>query len=222
MPHKSRLNTVQYNASARATSSTTTTLGVSQQPVPSSTTAAAPPPPMKGRILVVSVSDSDPAQYIPTMNAVFAASHAQVAIDTLSLCGDATFLQQASFNTNGTFLVASEPQGLLTYLMFGLIADTEARQLLIMPTHDSIDFRAACFCHGKVVDTGFVCSICLSIFCELPPNAECLTCGTNLALGNYGAKPAVVSRRKKKKKRITNGAGGREETDSATGTPRPG
>ncbi|KAG6020172.1 hypothetical protein E4U19_006630 [Claviceps sp. Clav32 group G5] len=185
--------------------------------------ATAPPPPIKARILVLSVSDSEPSQYIPTMNAVFAASHAQVAIDTLSLCGDATFLQQACFNTNGTFLVASNPQGLLTYLMFGLIADTEARQSFITPTHDTIDFRAACFCHGKVVDMGFVCSICLSIFCEVPPQAECLTCGTQLALGKYGSKPAVVSRKRRKKvKRVTNGGGsGREDTGSATGTPRP-
>ncbi|GAO13327.1 uncharacterized protein UV8b_00695 [Ustilaginoidea virens] len=178
------------------------------------------PPPVKGRIVVVSVSDSEPSQYIPTMNAVFAASHAQVAIDTLALCGDATFLQQACFNTNGTFLLASKPQGLLTYLMFGLIADTEARQSLIAPTHDSIDFRAACFCHGKVIDTGFVCSICLSIFCQVPEDLDCLTCGTKLTPGNYGSRPAVVPRKKKKKKRIANGSG-REDTASAANTPRP-
>ncbi|KAH7249365.1 TFIIH subunit Tfb4/p34 [Fusarium solani] len=178
------------------------------------------PPTVRGRILVISVSDSEPSQYIPTMNAVFAAAHAQVAIDTLSLTGDPTFLQQACFNTGGTYLAATHPQGLLTYLMFGLIADTEAREALVAPTHDTVDFRAACFCHGRVVDTGFVCSICLSIFCELPENSECLTCGTKLSLGNYGAKPAVVPRKKKKKRRIVNG-GSREETGSATGTPRP-
>lgn len=185
------------------------------------TTNSNAPPPMKGRIVVISVSDSEPSQYIPMMNAVFAAAHAQVAIDTLALSGDPTFLQQACFNTNGTFLKASNPQGLLTYLMFGLIADTEARESLIPPTHDTVDFRAACFCHGKVVDTGFVCSICLSIFCELPENAECLTCGTKLALGNYGAKPAVLPRKKKKKRRIINGVA-REETGSATATPATG
>ncbi|KAK7415926.1 RNA polymerase II transcription factor B subunit 4 [Neonectria magnoliae] len=178
------------------------------------------PPSLRGRVLVISVSDSEPSQYIPTMNAVFAAAHAQVVIDTLSISGDPTFLQQACFNTGGTFLAATHPQGLLTYLMFGLIADTEARESLIAPTHDTIDFRAACFCHGHVVDIGFVCSICLSIFCELPEDAECLTCGTKLALGNYGAKPAVIPRKKKKKRRIVNG-NSREETGSATGTPRP-
>ncbi|KAL6855046.1 RNA polymerase II transcription factor B subunit 4 [Amphichorda felina] len=181
---------------------------------------ATTPSTLKGRIVVISVSDSEPAQYIPTMNAVFAAAHAQVAIDTLALSGDPTFLQQACFNTNGTFLAAPNPQGILTYLMFGLVADTEARQSLVAPTHDTVDFRAACFCHGRVVDTGFICSICLSIFCELPDDATCLTCGTKLALGNYGAKPAVVPRRKKKKKKIVNGSV-REDTGSATGTPRP-
>ena len=178
------------------------------------------PPPVKARILVISVSDSEPSQYIPTMNSVFAAAHSQVAIDTLSLSGDPTFLQQACFNTNGTFIPASNPQGLLTYLMFGLIADTEARESLITPTNNRVDFRTACFCHGKVVDTGFVCSICLSTFCEPPANAECLTCGSKLALGNYGSKPAVNPRKKKKKRRIVNGSV-REETGSAAGTPRP-
>lgn len=201
------------NKAARALSATDAALLDAAQA--SGTTA---PPPLKGRILVLSVSDSESAQYIPTMNAVFAAAHSRVAIDTLALAGDATFLQQACFNTSGIFLRAANPQGLLTYLMFGMIADTEAREALVTPTHDTVDFRAACFCHGNVVDTGFVCSICLSIFCELPENAECLTCGTKLALGRYGAKPAVIPKKKKKRKKIINGSG-REETMSATGTP---
>ncbi|KAI1401961.1 transcription factor Tfb4 [Hypoxylon fuscum] len=177
---------------------------------------------LHSRILVLSVSDSEPAQYIPTMNAVFAASHARIPVDTLSLGGSPTFLQQAAFITGGTFLSgSSNPRALLSYLMYGFLTDAEARKLLVTPTQDIVDFRAACFCHRNVVDTGFVCSICLSIFCEVPESAECLTCGTKLALGNYGAKPAVVPRVRRKKKRKVNGAGGREETGSATGTPIP-
>ncbi len=52
---------------------------------------------------------------------------------------------------------------------------------------------------------GFVCSICLSIFCSPPEGAVCLTCGTHLQLGEYGGKPAVVVRRKKKRKGLENG-----------------
>ncbi|KAI0389142.1 TFIIH subunit Tfb4/p34 [Xylariaceae sp. FL0594] len=191
-------------------------------------------PNLHGRILVLSVSQSEPSQYIATMNAVFAASHARIPIDTLALYSAPSFLQQAAFITGGIFMSAAlNPRGLLSYLMSGLLADADARASLVTPTQDSVDFRAACFCHRRVVDTGFVCSICLSIFCEVPPSSsnnsnsnsdpdpdapgppECLTCCTRLALGNYGAKPAVVPRRKKKRKRI-NG-----DTASATGTPAP-
>ncbi|KAH8203749.1 hypothetical protein TruAng_002042 [Truncatella angustata] len=187
------------------------------------TSAALQNPTLHARILVVSVSDSEPAQYIATMNAVFAASHARIPIDTLSVSPHAspTFLQQAAFITSGSYLsCASNPSGLLTYLMFGFLPDAEARAHLVTPTQDSVDFRAACFCHRRVINKGFVCSICLSIFCEVPEGAECLTCGTKLALGKYGAKPVVVVRKKKKKKKI-NGLTGREETGSAAGTPMP-
>lgn len=207
---------------------------------------------LNARILVLSVSDSAPAQYIPTMNAVFAASHAGIPIDILSLHGAATFLQQASYITRGTFLEAASPQGLLTYLMFGFASAIDTRQtvttttkgagqagtraeldgantgseMLVSPSTASVDFRAACFCHRRVVDTGFVCSICLSIFCEVPEGGECYTCENKLALGRYGAKPAVVRRPKAKKKRKLglNGEplGSSEQPGSAVGTPRPG
>ncbi|KAK7921679.1 TFIIH subunit Tfb4/p34 [Apiospora marii] len=180
-------------------------------------------PTLHARILVLSVSDSEPAQYIATMNAVFAASHARIPIDTLALSPHAspTFLQQAAFITGGSYVAAAlNPRGLLTYLMLGFLPDAEARAHLLQATQDRVDFRAACFCHRDVVDTGFVCSVCLSIFCEPPADGGCLTCGTKLALGNYGNKPAVVPRKKKKKKRV-NGVSGREETGSATGTPVP-
>lgn len=206
---------------------------------------------LHARILVLSVSDSSPAQYIPTMNAVFAASHAGIPIDILSLYGAATFLQQASYITRGTFLEATSPQGLLTYLMFGFASAIDTRQTvttttkgagqagtraeldgatgreqLISPSTASVDFRAACFCHRRVVDTGFVCSVCLSIFCEVPEGGECYTCENKLALGGYGAKPAVRPRQKvKKKKRLgLNGEplGSSEQPGSAAGTPRPG
>lgn len=217
-------------------------------------------PTLHARILVISVSDSEPAQYIATMNAVFAAAHARIPIDTLSLSPYAspTFLQQAAFITGGSYLSAAGPppgpasssssdptaasgappttrtpdltrvRGLLAYLFFALLPDAAAREHLVRPTQHGIDFRAACFCHRRVVDTGFVCSVCLSIFCAAPPDAECLTCGTRLALGHYGARPQVVPRRKKKKVKkaaLANSAaaagGSREATGSATGTPGP-
>jgi len=216
---------VNKTALALPTTKTTTTAAAPSSARPKAEDASG----LHARILVVSVSDSAPAQYIPTMNAVFAAAHSGIAVDVLSLHGSATFLQQAAYITRGTFLAAADPQGLLAYLMLGFSAASgrDDAAAVVPPGADAVDFRAACFCHRRVVDTGFVCSICLSIFCEVPPGADCLTCGTHLALGNYGAPPAVVyvpqERRKKKKKgrsTLANGDG-REETGSAAGTPRP-
>lgn len=44
----------------------------------------------------------------------------------------------------------------------GFLPDQTSRKHLILPTQVNVDFRAACFCHKRVVDIGFVCSICLS------------------------------------------------------------
>ncbi|RFU30880.1 hypothetical protein B7463_g5443, partial [Scytalidium lignicola] len=172
----------------------------------------------QSRVLVISVSGDLAHQYIPVMNTTFAAQRLRIPIDILKLAGDTVFLQQASDTTNGIYVQLENPQGLLQYLMMAFLPDQMARKHLVVPTQEVVDFRAACFCHRKVVDVGFVCSICLSIFCSPPEGAICLTCSTHLALGDYGAKPAVVPRKKKKKKRINGGT----DTGSAQGTPAPG
>ncbi|KAI9770064.1 MAG: RNA polymerase II transcription factor B subunit 4, partial [Candelina submexicana] len=160
---------------------------------------------LQSRILVLSVSGDLAFQYIPIMNCIFAAQRSSIPIDILKLHGSSAFLQQASDATLGTYLSPSTPQGLLQYLLMTFLPDQTSRQHLIPPTQVNVDFRAACFCHRRVVDVGFVCSICLSIFCSPPPDATCLTCGTHLALGNYGGAPAVIPRSKKKKKKRKDG-----------------
>ncbi|KAF3483147.1 TFIIH basal transcription factor complex p34 subunit [Arthroderma uncinatum] len=157
---------------------------------------------LQSRILIISVSSAaDSAQqYIPIMNSIFACQRLHIPIDICKLSGDAVFLQQACDATRGIYISVDSPRGFLQYLMLAFLPDQRARRNLILPTRVDVDFRAACFCHRKVVDVGFVCSICLSIFCEPPEGANCLTCGTHLALGDYGAKPVVVARKKKRKK----------------------
>ncbi|ORY06644.1 TFIIH subunit Tfb4/p34 [Clohesyomyces aquaticus] len=170
---------------------------------------------LTSRILIVSVSGDLANQYIPVMNSIFAAQRKRIPIDILKLAGDTVLLQQASDATGGVYMKPERPEGLLQYLMMAFLPDATARRSLVMPSAGGVDFRAACFCHRKVVDIGFVCSVCLSIFCtpELPSNL-CLTCGSYLSLRSaHTATPALIPRKKKKKKRV----GG---TDSAT--PGPG
>lgn len=48
------------------------------------------------------------------------------------------------------------------FVQSSFISDPTTRRHLIPASQVNVDFRAACFCHKKVVDIGFVCSICLS------------------------------------------------------------
>jgi len=193
-------------------------ISTESKPAPTSLETNDTPTGLQSRILVISVSGDLAHQYIPIMNTTFAAQRLRIPIDILKLAGDTVFLQQASDATRGIYMQLRNPQGLLQYLMMAFLPDQVARKHLITPTQEVVDFRAACFCHRKVVDVGFVCSICLSIFCSPPEGAICLTCSTHLTLGDYGAKPAVVPRKKKKKKKINGGM----ETGSTRGTPAPG
>ncbi|KAL8995833.1 MAG: hypothetical protein Q9188_006715, partial [Gyalolechia gomerana] len=168
------------------------------------------------RILILSVSGSLSAQYIPLTNTIFACQRLSIPIDVAKLAGDAVFLEQASDATRGIYLHIDYPKGLLQYLMMAFLPDQVSRRFLMNPGKTGVDFRAACFCHRKVVDLGFVCSVCLSIFCAPPDDAICLTCGTQLKLGNYGQKPVVVARKKKKRKSRMDGT-----ADAGSGAATP-
>lgn len=117
---------------------------------------------LQSRILVISVSGDLAHQYIPIMNTTFAAQRLRIPIDILKLAGDTVFLQQASDATRGVYMQLRSPEGLLQYLMMAFLPDQISRAHLVAPTQEVVDFRAACFCHRRVVDIGFVCSICLS------------------------------------------------------------
>lgn len=176
---------------------------------------------LTSRILILSVSGDLAVQYIPIMNSIFACQRLSIPIDILKLAGDTVFLQQAADATGGIYMALDEGTraGFLQYLMFAYLPDEGARKHLIVPGEgEGVDFRAACFCHRRVVDIGFVCSICLSIFCEPLHDSTCLTCGSHLQVANYGQKPAVVPKKKKKKKRALDGA---ETPGSRPSTPLP-
>ncbi|RKP36386.1 RNA polymerase II transcription factor B subunit 4, partial [Dimargaris cristalligena] len=135
---------------------------------------------LQPRILVLSASADASSQYIQIMNCIFACQKLSIPLDACKIYGDdSTFLQQATSITNGIYVRLSHPRGLLEYLMFSFLPDAYARQFLVAPSPTSVDFRAACFCHKKIVDIGYVCSVCLSIFCAFTP--VCSTCRTKFA-----------------------------------------
>lgn len=97
------------------------------------------------------------------MNTLFAAQKAAVPIDVALLAGpDAPFLQQAAHLTGGTYYRLGRRGGVLQYLMVAFLAGVGARRGLVGARQEAVDLRAACFCHGRVVEVGYVCSVCLS------------------------------------------------------------
>lgn len=149
----SYINKATLNYSDTGSSSKPTSTGLDTSDIPTG---------LQSRILVVSVSGDFAHQYIPIMNTTFAAQRLRIPIDILKLAGDTVFLQQASDATKGIYMQLRNPQGLLQYLMMAFLPDQMSRKHLVAPTQEVVDFRAACFCHRRVVDVGFVCSICLS------------------------------------------------------------
>ena len=93
-------------------------------------------------------------------------------------------MQQAADITGGIYIKIPEPAGLLQFLLvcashnnmlnillqWVFLPDVKSRSILQLPRSSVVDYRASCFCDQKLVDTGFVCSVCLASkppFCEM-------------------------------------------------------
>ncbi|KAI5290149.1 RNA polymerase II transcription factor B subunit 4 [Ascosphaera aggregata] len=182
---------------------------------------------LRSRILVVSVSPTTDAahQYIPLMNTIFACQRLRIPVDIAVLAGHPVFLQQAADATGGVYMPITPLTGFLEYLLLAYLPDARLRRkTLWTPSQVDIDFRAACFCHRKVIDVGPAARDAATT--ALPQTTSvCLTCGTVLSLeAEYGVKPAVLPRRKKKRKIATTAGGGSASAVTSRGasaTPTP-
>lgn len=158
---------------------------------------------ISSRILIIKASDDNSSQYLALMNSVFTAQKLHVPIDTCVLSlpqqsdnlsgrcgpsslGHSSLLQQAADLTGGIYLQVPRVSGLLQYLLSVFLPSSKMRTSLLLPDSRSsglsfgVDFRAACFCHKRLIDIGYVCSVCLSVFCEFNP--ICPTCNTPFLL----------------------------------------
>lgn len=152
----------------------------------------------RSRILVINAANDAAAQYMSVMNVVFAAQKQHVAIDSLVLGQDSGLLQQACDMTGGLYIRVPNQQSVLQYLLTAFLVNPDVRQQSLTLSSvgeksSNVDYRAACFCHRNFVDVGFVCSVCLSIFCHFSP--ICSTCESA-----FRPPPTLASKAKKKKK----------------------
>ncbi|KAK9887356.1 hypothetical protein WA026_022025 [Henosepilachna vigintioctopunctata] len=146
---------------------------------------------LNSRILVVTGSSDSASQYMNYMNVFFTAQKQNVVIDVCALDQHLSLLQQGCDITGGLYLRLPQLQGLLQYLLWVFLPEPPIRQKLVLPPPVKVDYRAACFCHREMIDIGYVCSVCLSIFCKFSP--ICTTCHTVFKI------PALAVKSKKKK-----------------------
>ncbi|XP_024112593.1 general transcription factor IIH subunit 3 isoform X5 [Pongo pygmaeus] len=96
--------------------------------------------------------------------------------------------------TGGLYLKVPQMPSLLQYLLWVFLPDQDQRSQLTLPPPVHVDYRAACFCHRNLIEIGYVCSVCLSIFCNFSP--ICTTCETAFKI----SLPPVLKAKKKKLK----------------------
>ncbi|KAM9446669.1 general transcription factor IIH subunit 3 [Clarias gariepinus] len=149
---------------------------------------------MKSRILVIKAAEDCALQYMNFMNVIFAAQKQNVLIDACVLDSDSGLLQQACDITGGLYLKIPQKTALVQYLLWVFLPDADQRSQLVLPPPVHVDYRAACFCHRNLIEIGYVCSVCLSIFCNFSP--ICTTCETAFKI----PLPQMMKPKKKKLK----------------------
>lgn len=123
---------------------------------------------IKASILVVNDNVSVPSsQYVQFMNSIFEAQRNGIKINVLDLDDQSSstnvLLKQAASITSGNFLnISSASQVIPALFTFSPEISSSTQNILNTFKQESVDFRGSCFCHGKVVDLGYVCSVCLS------------------------------------------------------------
>ncbi|KAG5840234.1 hypothetical protein ANANG_G00186660 [Anguilla anguilla] len=152
---------------------------------------------IKSRILVIKAAEDCALQYMNFMNVIFAAQKQNILIDACVLDVDSGLLQQACDITGGLYLRIPQKLALAQYLLWVFLPDSDQRSKLILPPPVHVDYRAACFCHRNLIEIGYVCSVCLSIFCNFSP--ICTTCETAFKL----PLPQMLKSKKKKLKPST-------------------
>lgn len=123
--------------------------------------------PLKSSILIINENVIVPSsQYVQLMNVLFESQRNGIKINVLDLMNQETsnvlLKQSASITSGYYFNIKSISEVIPILLNFPAELSSSAQSILNCPKQEVVDFRGSCFCHGKVVNLGYVCSVCLS------------------------------------------------------------
>lgn len=150
-------------------------------------------PRLRCRILALQAGSDVAADYIAIVNATYSCLRLDVPVDSVDLSpplprsaggggaapAQALALQQASLVSCGRHCTPTPCQraALLEFLITVCLPDAALRSsVLLLPPPEGADLRAHCFCHAQKQSVGWVCPVCLAIWCRF--SERCATCGT--------------------------------------------
>mmetsp|Transcript_30671 Transcript_30671/g.69549 ORF Transcript_30671/g.69549 Transcript_30671/m.69549 type:complete len:281 (+) Transcript_30671:94-936(+) len=134
----------------------------------------------QARILILQFEKDKSQNYSALMNSIFSAQKLHALIDALIVCGfDSHLMQQACFLSGGLYVKHTDLSDLLQILHAYFLADNATRAQFVLPQQKSVDFKASCHCHKEPVEFAYMCSVCLTLYCERSkPTDRCSVCGT--------------------------------------------
>ncbi|XP_017856109.1 PREDICTED: general transcription factor IIH subunit 3-like [Drosophila arizonae] len=126
---------------------------------------------IRGRILIVTGSKEPPIPLAAMqMNVFQVAARMGVVIDVCALELESSYMMRHAADITGGYYFSTSNFDTLSGVLLGLfLASPDVRQHLNYPIQPQADLRAMCFCHSKLVEMGFVCSCCLTVFCKYTP-----------------------------------------------------
>ncbi|XP_050707299.1 general transcription factor IIH subunit 3-like [Eriocheir sinensis] len=106
---------------------------------------------MQARLLVLKISSDTGSQYLTYINTYLTAQKSSTPVDVCVIGAIMASCSRAQTSPAAPTTVCART-----------------------PRPDTVDYRAACFCHRTLVDMASVCSNCLSVYCKAVP--LCTTC----------------------------------------------
>lgn len=133
------------------------------------------------RIVLFSATPDVSADTMHCLNAIFAAHKQNITIDCIFLSSSRSSqtLQIAADLTSGYYFNVHNTDDLAKVILSRLLVDASLREELKLPHLTTVSNKATCFCHKRLISIGYVCSVCLSVFCE--PSSICQVCGVTFA-----------------------------------------
>jgi len=143
------------------------------------------------KLLIISKSKYRKEEYSSLMNAVFAATKKNIPIDTIIITDQNskessfnTFLIQASYLSKGIHLEINQKKGLIQYFTQTILIETKCREQFVLPSFKKESIQkiniAICQCGcSKEIEKGYVCSVCLRLYCDQfvkKGQGQCMTC----------------------------------------------